>query len=383
MLTTARHPKIMVVIGTRPEAIKMAPVISSLRETGCFNVRIVATAQHRGLLDQVLDLFDINPDYDLDLMQTDQSLDDLAARIITGLGELLDKERPDRVLVHGDTLTTMAASLACHFRRIRVGHVEAGLRSGDLYSPWPEEANRRLTGVIADLHFAPTHRAAGALRTENVADETIFVTGNTVVDALLEMQGKLKREPDLANQVSPLLSRFAGKRILAVTAHRRENLGHGMRDIAVALRDLATRDDVAIIFPMHPNPCVANVVRPVLDDLPNVELIAPLDYPNFVALMDAADLMLTDSGGVQEEAPSLRTPLLVMRDTTERPESVEAGTAKLVGTNPQSIVRSAHDILDQVGVRSAMVSARNPFGDGSASRQISEILVRLHAEETV
>ncbi len=356
----------------------MFPVVQALRETNGFNVRVAVTAQHREMLDQVMAIAEIEPDIDLDLMQHGQSLDTLAARIIKRFGEALDAEKPDRVLVHGDTLTTMMATLSCYFRRIPVGHVEAGLRSGDIYSPWPEEVNRKVTGVISDLHFAPTHSAADALRAENVADTAIHVTGNTVIDALLTAKAKISAEPDLADVIEPIRRRFHGKRIIAVTAHRRENFGEGMDQIAAALRDLSKRQDVAIVYPVHPNPNVTNVMRPALEGLQSVALIEPLDYLNFVAMMEAAELILTDSGGVQEEAPSLGKPVLVMRDTTERPEGVAAGTAKLVGASANSILAEANKILDDPNAYRAMAQAHNPYGDGEAARRIAEILTRAH-----
>lgn len=367
-------PRILVTFGTRPEAIKMFPVVAALRETGQFDVRVVVTAQHRELLDSVLALADLVPDVDLDLMEPNQSLDALSARLIARFGAVLDAWLPDRVLVHGDTLTTMMASLACYFRRIPVGHVEAGLRSGDIYSPWPEEVNRKVTGVIADLHFAPTETAAAALRAENVSENSIHVTGNTVIDALLYAQAKIAANPALAPAIAPLKARFAGKRIIAVTAHRRENFGAGMAQIAQGLQMLAARDDVAIIYPLHPNPNVGGVMQPALAGLDNIALINPLDYLDFVAMMAASDIVLTDSGGIQEEAPSLGKPVLVMRDTTERPEGVAAGTAKLVGADAAVIVAETSRLLDDPAAYEAMSRAHNPYGDGTASRQIANII---------
>jgi len=367
-------PRILVTFGTRPEAIKMFPVVAALRETGRFDVRVVVTAQHRELLDSVLALADLVPDVDLDLMEPNQSLDALSARLIARFGAVLDTWLPDRVLVHGDTLTTMMASLACYFRRIPVGHVEAGLRSGDIYSPWPEEVNRKVTGVIADLHFAPTETAAAALRLENVSEDCIHVTGNTVIDALLYAQSKIAADPALAPAIAPLKARFKGKRIIAVTAHRRENFGAGMAQIAQSLQMLAARDDVAIIYPLHPNPNVGGVMQPALAGLDNIALINPLDYLDFVAMMAASDIVLTDSGGIQEEAPSLGKPVLVMRDTTERPEGVAAGTAKLVGADAAVIVAETSRLLDDPAAYEAMSRAHNPYGDGTASRQIANII---------
>jgi UDP-N-acetylglucosamine 2-epimerase (non-hydrolysing) len=368
-------PRILVTFGTRPEAIKMFPVVVALRETGAFDVRVAVTAQHRELLDSVLMMAAIKPDIDLDLMQPGQSLDALAARIITRFGEALDRLRPDRVLVHGDTLTTMMASLACYFRRIPVGHVEAGLRSGDIYSPWPEEVNRKVTGAIADLHFAPTQAAAAALRAENVAESAIHITGNTVIDALLFAKAKIAAEPGLAPVMASLKERFRGRRIIAVTAHRRENFGAGMQQIATALQALAERDDVAIIYPLHPNPKVVEVMRPALSGRDNIALIDPLDYLDFVAMMAACDIVLTDSGGIQEEAPSLGKPVLVMRDTTERPEGIAAGTARLVGTDAARIIAETVRLLDDRQAYAQMARAHNPYGDGTASRRIAAILM--------
>jgi UDP-N-acetylglucosamine 2-epimerase (non-hydrolysing) len=356
----------------------MFPVVAALRESGQFDVRVAVTAQHREMLDQVLSLAGIEPDIDLDLMQQGQSLDDLAARILTRFGKALDTEEPDRVLVHGDTLTTMMATLACYFRRVPVGHVEAGLRSGNIYAPWPEEVNRKVTGAVADLHFAPTEAAAAALRAENVPGDAIKVTGNTVIDALLDMRTRLASEPGLAPGVAGLVKHFEGRRIIAVTAHRRENFGEGMREIGKAVRTLSRRKDVAIIYPVHPNPNVAGVIEPMLSGIDNVALIAPLDYPEFVAMMEASTIVLTDSGGVQEEAPSLGKPVLVMRDTTERPEGIAAGTAMLVEVNSQTIVREATRLLDDDDARSAMARAHNPYGDGKASQRIADALRRAH-----
>ncbi|WP_249172026.1 non-hydrolyzing UDP-N-acetylglucosamine 2-epimerase [Erythrobacter sp. JK5] len=357
----------------------MFPVVQALREADCFDVRVAVTAQHREMLDQVLQMAYIVPDIDLDLMQPGQSLDALSARIVTRFGEALDAENPDRVLVHGDTLTTMMATLACYFRRIPVGHVEAGLRSGDIYAPWPEEVNRKVTGAVADLHFAPTENAAAALRAENVPDSAIHVTGNTVIDALLAAREQIASDPSLAPAITPLRQRFEGKRIIAVTAHRRENFGEGMQQIAAALQQLAAREDTALIYPMHPNPNVAEVMRPALSDIANVALIEPLDYLNFVAMMEASDIVLTDSGGIQEEAPSLGKPVLVMRDTTERPESIEAGTALLVGANTDRIVGEVSRLLDDPADYDRMAKAHNPYGDGTASRRIAAIIAGHHS----
>jgi len=378
MSITTSRPRILVTFGTRPEAIKMAPVVHALRNAGRFDVRVVVTAQHREMLDQILDNFGIEPELDLDLMQHEQGLDDLAARIVTRFGAALDALKPDRVLVHGDTLTTMMATLACYFRRIPVGHVEAGLRSGDIYAPWPEEVNRKVTGAVADLHFAPTRQAADALVAESVPPDAIHVTGNTVIDALLTTRDQILREPELAPRIRVLRECFGGKRIIAVTAHRRENFGGPMRAIAAALARIAERPDVALVIPVHPNPQVVEALYPPLEKLDNVALIEPLDYPNFIALLEASHIVLTDSGGVQEEAPSLGKPVLVMRETTERPEGIAAGTALLVGTDHERIEGAVSRLLDDPSVCQAMELAHNPYGDGKASERIADILAAAH-----
>lgn len=377
---TSRKPRILVVFGTRPEAIKMFPVVHALRAIPALETRVAVTAQHRALLDQVLDIAGIVPDVDLDLMQAGQSLDALSARILTQFGAALDDEKPDRILVHGDTLTTMMATLSAYFRQIPVGHVEAGLRSGNIYSPWPEEVNRKVTGAVADLHFAPTDAAAAALAAENVPASAIHITGNTVIDALLATRARIDAAPALASSLDPLAARFDGKRIIAVTSHRRENFGEGMASIARAIARIAARPDVAVIFPVHPNPNVRPVMEAMLGALPNVALIDPLDYPHFVRLMAMSELVLTDSGGVQEEAPSLGKPVLVMRDTTERPEGVAAGTARLVGTNQETIVSGIFTLLDDSTAYAAMARAHNPYGDGQAAMRIARIVADAHGQ---
>lgn len=375
MSDPARSSKrILTVFGTRPEAIKMFPVVHALRDQPGIDARVCVTAQHREMLDQVLDIAGIVPDVDLDVMQPNQSLDALLARLVTGLGEAFDREKPDRILVHGDTLTTMAGTIAAYFRKIPVGHVEAGLRSGDIYQPWPEEVNRRVTGVVADLHFAPTQAAADALTAENVDPARIHITGNTVIDALLATQAQLHARPEIAAGLDDLAARFAGRRIVAVTSHRRENFGEGMRNIARSIAQIAARPDVAVIFPVHPNPNVRSVMDAELAGLDNVAMIDPLDYPHFVRLLDMCELVLTDSGGVQEEAPSLGKPVLVMRETTERPEGVAAGTARLVGTDPAHIVTEIFSLLDDKAAYSAMSRAHNPFGDGKAAQRIARVI---------
>jgi UDP-N-acetylglucosamine 2-epimerase (non-hydrolysing) len=368
--------KVMTVFGTRPEAIKMFPVIHALQDCAGIDVCVCVTAQHREMLDQVMHIARITPDVDLDIMQANQTLDELLARLVTTLGKTFDAEKPDRILVHGDTLTTMAATLSAYFRKIPVGHVEAGLRSGNIYHPWPEEVNRKVTGAVADLHFAPTETAAAALRAENVPADRIHITGNTVIDALLATKARIDEEPALAAGLAPLLTRFADKRIIAVTSHRRENFGDGMKAIAEAIAAIAVRDEVAVIFPVHPNPHVRNAMEPILGGLSNVALIDPLDYPNFVHLLASSELVLTDSGGVQEEAPSLGKPALVMRETTERPEGIEAGTARLVGTDKDRIVAEIFGLLDDSEAYATMARAHNPFGDGTAGARIAKIIAQ-------
>jgi UDP-N-acetylglucosamine 2-epimerase (non-hydrolysing) len=366
--------KIIIVFGTRPEAIKMFPVVHALRRHEGIDTRVCVTAQHRELLDQVLDISRIVPDIDLDIMQPDQTLDGLTARLIVDLGAVFDREKPDRIVVHGDTLTTMVASLAAYYRKIPVAHVEAGLRSGDIHHPWPEEVNRRVVACIADMNFAPTEQAAAALRAENRAEASIHVTGNTVIDALLATRARIAEEPQLAAAFTPIAARFECKRVIAVTSHRRENFGDGMEAIAGAIRDIAARPDVAVIFPVHPNPNVRRVMDEALAGLANVAMIDPLDYPCFVALLDRSEIVLTDSGGVQEEAPSLGKPVLVMRETTERPEGIAAGTAKLVGTDRARIVSEIFTLLDDKAAYMAMSRAHNPFGDGHAAERIAGII---------
>jgi UDP-N-acetylglucosamine 2-epimerase (non-hydrolysing) len=366
--------RILTIFGTRPEAIKLFPLVHALESDGRFDSRVCVSAQHRSRLDQVLEIAAITPDCDLDVMQPDQSLDALTASLLTGLGRVMDDERPDWVVVQGDTATAMTGAIAAYYRKIPVAHVEAGLRSGNIHHPWPEEINRKIIGTIAALHFAPTETAAEALRRENVEPATIHVTGNTVIDALHWITGRIAKEPALAAGLAALERRFAGKRIVGVTSHRRENFGGGMEAIAEAIRRLAARPDVALIFPVHLNPNVRSVMNERLGGLANVALIEPLDYPHFARLLDIATLMLTDSGGVQEEAPALGKPVLVMRETTERPEGIAAGTARLVGTDADRIVAEAERLLDDEAAYVAMARAHNPFGDGRSAARIVELL---------
>ena len=372
---TAR-PKILTVFGTRPEAIKLFPLVHALQADERFESRVCVSAQHRGMLDQVLDIAGVSPDHDLDLMTPGQTLDELTARALTGIGKVLDEEQPDWVVVQGDTTTVMAGAIAAYYRKIPVCHVEAGLRSGNIHHPWPEEVNRRVVGTFAALHCAPTETSAAALLKENVDPASVHVTGNTVIDALKWVTARIEQEPSLASGLADLEARFAGKRIIGMTSHRRENFGDGMQSIANAVKTIASRDDVAVIFPVHLNPNVRAVMNEQLAGLDNVALIEPLDYPHFARLLDISHLMLTDSGGVQEEAPALGKPVLVMRETTERPEGVEAGTAKLVGTDADTIVRETLRLLDDDDAYAAMARAHNPFGDGHSSQRICDLLAK-------
>ena len=370
--------KVLVIFGTRPEAIKLFPVVQALAAQPGLTVRTCVTAQHRGLLDQVLGIAGLTPDIDLDLMEPGQSLDRLTARLLTGLGEVMDAERPNRVVVQGDTATAMVGALAAYYRKVPVAHVEAGLRSGDIHHPWPEEVNRRIVAPIADLHFAPTETAAEALRRENVDPATIPVTGNTVIDALHATGDRLTHDPTLAAGLDSLAARFAGRRLVLVTTHRRENFGGGMENIARAIARIADRPDVAVLFPVHPNPNVVSVMDAILGDRANVARIEPLDYPHFIRALGMAEVVLTDSGGVQVEAPALGKPVLVMRETTERPEGVAAGTAKLIGTAADRIVSEISTLLDDSRAYQAMARAHNPFGDGHASARIARIVADAH-----
>lgn len=365
--------KVMTVFGTRPEAIKMAPVVLELQKHKEQITPIVAvTAQHRDMLDQVLNLFKIKPDYDLNIMAAGQTLFDITTKALNGLNEVLAKEKPDIVLVHGDTTTTFAGALAAYYHQIDVGHVEAGLRTFNKYSPFPEEMNRKLTGAIADLDFAPTTTASANLKAENVSDDKIFVTGNTVIDTLhMTVDSNFK----FANQNLEDID-YAHKRIILVTTHRRENLGEPMRHVYKALKDIVKEfDDVEIVFPVHKNPKVREVVNQELGDIKAVHLIDPLDYEPFANLMHRAFLVLTDSGGIQEEAPSLGKPVLVLRDTTERPEAVEAGTVKLIGTQRERVYAETKYLLTDEAEYNRMANTCNPYGDGKASQRIIQAIL--------
>ena len=362
--------KVLVVFGTRPEAIKMAPVIKGLELANGFNTRVCVSAQHREMLDQVLDLFEIAPHYDLDVMKPGQGLHEIDAAVLLGMKPVLREFQPDLVLVHGDTTTTMAASLAAYYEQIPVGHVEAGLRTGDIYSPWPEEVNRKVAGAIARLHFAPTANARDNLISEGVPNEHVVVTGNTVIDALYKVCDRIKTDSVLSAELARQVPLPQHKRIILVTGHRRESFGLGFDRICDALVKLATRSDTHIIYPVHLNPNVKGPVESRLSQFSNISLIAPQDYLPFVYLMSKADLILTDSGGVQEEAPSLGKPVIVMRDMTERPEAIDAGTVKLVGTDSELIVSEVERLLDDQSAYESMSIAHNPYGDGNATKRI-------------
>lgn len=367
--------KVLSVFGTRPEAIKMAPVVKALSSISHVEARVCVTAQHRQMLDQVLRLFDIVPDFDLDLMKPGQDLTDITANVLLGMREVLKRWRPDYVLVHGDTTTTLAASLAAYYEKVPVGHVEAGLRTGDIYSPWPEEMNRRIAGSIAHIHFAPTKTAKENLIREGVSSKAVHVTGNTVIDALLEVVQRLRSDVELKVSMEQKFQFLdPSKRLILVTGHRRENFGAGFENICTAIRTISESHAVEIVYPVHLNPNVQEPVRRILGSRKNIHLIEPLDYLPFVYLMDRAHILLTDSGGVQEEAPSLGKPVLVMRNTTERPEAVTAGTVKLVGTDQVNIVAETHRLLDDPAEYERMSHAHNPYGDGQAANRIVNFL---------
>lgn len=361
----------MVVFGTRPEAIKMAPVVSALKAIEGIETLVAVTAQHRQMLDQVLDLFGIVPDEDLDVMQPGQTLPGLFTRLLLGMTEIFERRRPDLVLVHGDTSTTFATALAAFYAKVPVGHVEAGLRTGNMHSPWPEEMNRRLATPLCSLHFAPTQAARANLLHEGITSDAIHVTGNTVIDALLEVAAKLEADESLSACAARFPFLDARRRLVLVTGHRRENFGDGFERICMALVQLAERDDVQIVYPVHLNPNVQGPVTRILGHRPNIHLIEPQDYLPFVQLMRQAHIILTDSGGIQEEAPSLGKPVLVMRDTTERPEAVAAGTVRLVGTDADAIIMAVESLLDDDAVHASMAMAHNPYGDGHAAERIA------------
>ena len=365
--------RVLSVFGTRPEAIKMAPVLLELKKfPEIFDSRVCVSAQHRQMLDQVLNLFEIKPDYDLDIMGPGQSLSDITCKVLDGMRPVLKAFNPDIVLVHGDTTTTFAASLAAYYEKIPVGHVEAGLRTGNIYSPWPEEANRKMTSSISQWHFSPTQKSRQNLLNEGVSDAAIFVTGNTVIDALQYVVDKLESDKILKCDITKRFDFLdPDKRLILVTGHRRENFGEGFESICLALKEIANSiEDVEIIYPVHLNPNVREPVQRILSGIPRVHLVEPQEYINFVYLMNRSYLIITDSGGVQEEAPSLGKPVLVLRDTTERPEAIEAGTVKLVGTNTKNIVAEAFFLLSNNVAYELMTKAYNPYGDGKAAIRI-------------
>ncbi len=364
--------RVLSIFGTRPEAVKMAPVVERLAATPGVESSVCVTAQHRQMLDQVLDLFDIQPDYDLDIMRPDQALSDLTAALFTGLDPVLQDAQPDWVLIQGDTTTVMVAALLAYYHRIRVGHVEAGLRTGDKWQPFPEEVNRRIAGAIADLHFAPTPQARENLLREGVPSERVVVTGNPVIDALQTIAAR-----PYEFESGPLAGIPWNRRVILVTAHRRENFGQPLADIFSAIRRIAENyaEQVHFVYPVHLNPNVHRPAHRALGGIPNITLLDPLDYLPMIHLMKRAYLVLTDSGGIQEEAPAFGVPVLVMRRLTERPEAVEAGTARLVGTDPERIVAEASRLLDDEGAHAAMARAINPFGDGHASERIVQALL--------
>lgn len=382
--------KVMLVFGTRPEAIKMAPLVKEFQARASeFDTIVCVTGQHREMLKQVLELFDIKPDYDLEIMKEGQDLYDVTTRVLLGMREVLKKTKPDVVLVHGDTTTSTAAALAAFYQQIPVGHVEAGLRTHNIYSPWPEEMNRQLTGRMATYHFAPTELSRDNLLAEGIATDRIFITGNTVIDALQQVVTRVKGNADLRNEVSRKLLQFgydvnrleAGRRLVLITGHRRENFGEGFLNICRAIQTLSKRfPEVDFVYPMHLNPNVRKPIREIFGDnlggLDNLFFIEPLEYLQFVTLMDRSSIVLTDSGGIQEEAPGLGKPVLVMRGTTERPEAVKAGTVKLVGTDYNQIVDNVEKLLTDNAAYAEMSRANNPYGDGKACSYIADALTR-------
>ena len=372
--------KILIVFGTRPEAIKMVPLIKEFKKYNDFEAKICVSAQHRQMLDQVLNLFEIKPDYDLDIMKANQDLYDISSRVLLGMRDVMKDFCPNVVLVHGDTTTSFVGALAAFYQKIKIGHVEAGLRTNDLYSPFPEEANRQITGVLADFHFAPTQSAKQNLIKENKNPNSIIVTGNTVIDALLLMIDKIEKNVNLRDEITSILrlkySNFGSERkFILVTGHRRENFGDGFLNICDALKNIAQNNpEIDIVYPVHLNPNVQKPVREILSNLSNVYLIDPLEYEKFVYLMSKSFFIITDSGGIQEEAPSLGKPVLVTRDTTERPEALQSGTVKLVGTNKNIIIKEAQNLILQKDEFEKMSKANNPYGDGKASERIVEFL---------
>lgn len=373
---TAKQKNILIAFGTRPEAIKMCPLVHELKSNEAFNVKVFVTGQHREMLDSVLSLFNVVPDFDLDIMTSAQGVSDVVGKIMAGSEKIFEKAKPDLVLVHGDTATTLSVSLAAYFHKIPIGHVEAGLRTGNLYSPWPEEGNRKLVGALASLHFAPTQTSKENLLNEGVDAAKIIVTGNTVIDALIATEKQIRNSLDLENRLKSKLSFLDHRKILLVTGHRRESFGRGFEDICKALLAIEAEhgDEIQIVYPVHLNPNVQEPVQKLLSNNRSIHLIDPLDYAPFVYLMMRSHIILTDSGGVQEEGPSLGKPVLVMRETTERPEAVAANTVKLVGTEPDAILRAVSALLNDVGTYAIMSKAINPYGDGHACERIAAFI---------
>lgn len=377
--------RLLLVIGTRPEAIKCFPVVEALRQRAGLDVAVCVSAQHRQILDQVLDLVGLEPDYDLEVMRRAPTLTDTTCDVLQRLGDVLDRAQPTCVLVQGDTTTTFAAALAAFYRKIPVAHIEAGLRTHNVLSPWPEEANRRIVSSLADLHFAPTHSARANLLAERIPSDRIFVTGNTVIDALRAIVQRLDASNCVSPLIEPVLSKLQSgrRRLILMTIHRRENWGEGLRGICKAAIGLAARGDVQIAIPVHPNPNVRNLIYEELAGRSAISLLAPLDYVSFIDLMRRCHFVLTDSGGVQEEAPALNKPVLVLRNTTERPEGVAAGASKLVGLHPAQIIAAAERLLDNEAEYTKMSHAPNPFGDGMAAVRIAQILEEATAKPRV
>ncbi len=381
--------KVLLVFGTRPEAIKMAPLVKAFENEPTIESKVCVTAQHREMLDQVLEMFDIEPDFDLNIMKNGQDLYDITSKVLLGLRDVFEEFKPDIVLVHGDTTTSSAASLAAFYSRIKVGHIEAGLRTGNIYSPWPEEGNRLITGVLANYHFAPTNQSKENLLIENKKNDAIIVTGNTVIDALFLTLEKINNNKSIKNKIIETLKKeiknsffdMDEANIILVTGHRRENFGEGFINICEALKEIAQNNPhFEIIYPVHLNPNVRKPVNDILTGIDNVYLIEPLEYETFVYLMSKSYFIITDSGGVQEEAPSLGKPVLVMRDTTERPEALEAGTVKLVGTNKEKIVTEANNLIINISDYENMSKAHNPYGDGKACQRIVEFIKKCNLE---
>lgn len=371
--------KILTVFGTRPEAIKMAPLVKRLYSDPRFDSRVCVTAQHREMLDQVLNIFDITPDFDLHLMKPEQTLPELTSSILTGMSSVYERFKPEVVLVHGDTATTFATALSAFYQKIPVGHVEAGLRTGNIYSPWPEEANRKLAGAITNYHFAPTKRSADNLYRENIDKDNVYITGNTVIDTLFMAKEIIDSKTELKELFEEQFSFLdSKKKLILITGHRRESFGGGFERICEAIHHIAVNnEDVQVLYPVHLNPNVQQPVKRLLSDVDNIFLIEPQPYLQFVYLMNRAEIILTDSGGIQEEAPSLGKPVLVMRDTTERPEAIDAGTVKLVGTDVNTITSEVQNLLDNDREYQMMSQAHNPYGDGHACERICEILGKI------